>query len=191
MEVKMSIVVIGGAPGVGKSTVLKEALKSVDAKVALHNFGSVILEQSGTGDRDKLRKMPPAEQKKHQAAAAKWLANKGKSANIIVDTHYIVSTPGGLMPGMPRHVLDALKPSLLVFVQCAPEQLMGRRKGDATRKRDSESADALGNLMEMNRAYLAACSVVSGANLLIVENPDGGLEKAGKELAAVLKNYIK
>ena len=186
----MAVIVIGGAPGVGKSTVLKEALKGLGVKVEIHNFGDVILEQSGATDRDTLRKMPIAEQKQHQKAAANWLAKEGKSKAIVVDTHFIVSTPGGYMPGMPLHVLELLEPSLLVFVQCPARDLMKRRKSDETRSRDSESEKELELFLEMNRSYLAACSVVSGAVAKIVENGEGKLEDAGKALAEALKCYL-
>jgi len=186
----MAVIVIGGAPGVGKSTVLKEALKGLGADVKIYNFGSVILEQSGAGDRDALRKMPTDEQTRHQKAAASWLAAEGKKQSIIVDTHFVVPTPGGLMPGMPLHVLEMLKPALLVFVQCPARELIKRRKGDTTRNRDSESEVEIELFLEMSRAYLAACSVVSGTVAKIIENREGKLEEAGKDLADALKGHL-
>jgi len=46
--------IIGGIPGVGKTTVLDQISKFI----RVVNFGTVMLELSGLGDRDMLRTLP-------------------------------------------------------------------------------------------------------------------------------------
>jgi len=73
-------------------------------------------------------------------------------------------------------------------VQCPVEELIARRKGDPTRNRDVESAEELEFIFDMNRNFLAAYSALTGAVVKIVDNREGKLEEAGKDLAEVLNS---
>ena len=186
--VYMAVIIIGGAPGVGKSTVLEEALKGVKERPEIVNFADVMLGFLETDDHDAIRKLPLEEQRQVQLRAAEKIASMGKKGILIVDTHYIVKTPAGFLPGLPFEVIKALKPVLLIFVQCPAKELIARRKGDSTRKRDVEGVAELERIFEMNRNFLAAYAAITGAVVKVVDNRSGELKETGKELACALNS---
>ena len=65
-------------------------------------------------DRDSLRKLSPDLQKEVQKNAAQSIREKSEQSNIIVDTHCTIKTPSGFLPGLPKWVLDQLKPDMFV-----------------------------------------------------------------------------
>lgn len=179
---------MGGAPGVGKSTVLKEALKGVTVKPEFVNFAEVMLEFLDTSDHDAIRKLPLEKQRQVQLRAAEKIEKMGKNQNLIVDTHYIIRTPQGFLPGLPFDVIRKLAPRLLIFVQCPAKELIARRMGDSSRKRDRESVGELEFTFEMNRNFVSAYAALTGAVVNIVDNRAGELAKTGKALAEVLNS---
>jgi len=184
----MAVIILGGAPGVGKSSVLNEALKSVGERPEFVNFADVMLEFLDTDDHDEIRKLPLEKQRKIQLRAAEKIAKIGKKRNLVVDTHYIIRTPAGFLPGLPFDVIRELEPRLLIFVQCPAKELIARRDGDPSRKRDVESAEDLEKTFDMNRNFVAAYAALTGAVVKIVDNRAGKLKETGKDLAEVLNS---
>lgn len=184
----MAVIILGGMPGVGKSTVLKEALKSVGVEPGFVNFADVMLEFMGGGDHDALRRLPFVEQRELQIKAAKKIAKMGKGKGLVVDTHYIVKTPNGFLPGLPFDVVRELNPRVFVFVECPAKELIKRRAGDKTRKRDVEGEKEVEAVRDMNLNFIAAYSAMTRGLVKVIENRDGKLKEAGKELADVLNS---
>ncbi len=175
-----------GLPGAGKSTVLSIAHKT-DYKIV--NYGDLMFEIAsrdfGVKHRDELRKLAPETQKKVQATVGKALsAMKGK---IILDTHCSISTPKGYLPGLPHSLLSGLKVDYLVLIIAPIGEIMGRRKSDNTRVRDSESSESASEHDSMNRSFLAAYSCLTGAPAMIISNRDGKLKLAQKRLLSLLE----
>ena len=80
----MSIVIVTGVPGVGKSTVMNAAK---DFGYDIVNFGTTMFEEAqkeGVSNRDDLRKLPVDFQKRLQKQAGEKI---GQMDNVIVDTH--------------------------------------------------------------------------------------------------------
>lgn len=180
------MIIVMGLPGAGKSTVLSAAQKT-DYKLV--NYGDLMFEiasrEFGVVHRDELRKMSPETQKKVQAEVGKALsAMKGK---IILDTHCSISTPKGYLPGLPYALLPGLRVDYLVLITAPIEEIMGRRKSDNTRARDSESSESASEHDSMNRAYLAAASCLTGAPAMIISNRNGKLELAQQRLLSLLE----
>jgi adenylate kinase len=185
----MKVVVIAGIPGSGSTTVLKKALEELDY---LHvNYGDVMLEiakSNGLVDnRDSLRKLSPDIQKEVQENAAQSIREKSEQSNIIVDTHCTIKTPLGFLPGLPKWVLDQLKPDMFLLLEADGDEILKRRISDTTRTRDSERLKDILLHQEMNRAASMAYAVLTGATVKIIENHDNRLDEAVDEMVKTLK----
>jgi len=181
----MGAIIVTGIPGVGKTTVMEAAAKARGLRVAV--FGTVMFEVAQAEGlakaRDDMRKLAPDVQKSIQREAAVRIAAMGQ---VIVDTHCTVKTPKGYLPGLPAWVLDALKPSVIVLVEAADADIHRRRANDATRKRDEDSIEAIREHQEYNRRFAAAYATLTGATVHTVRNDDGQVERAMKDILAVV-----
>ena len=182
----MGVVVVTGIPGVGKTTVMKEAAEGIDIQFV--TFGTVMadiaIEMNLVKDRDEMRKLTLDQQKELQIKTAEKVA---KMDNVIVDTHCTVKTPKGYMPGLPEWVIKKLNPTAIVVVEADPEEIYNRRSKDITRNRDPDSKEKIAEHQQMNRAAAMAYATLSGATVKIVFNHDNAIEDAVKDVAPVLK----
>jgi adenylate kinase len=144
-------------------------------------------EQGQVKDRDEMRKLPKDVQSRNQELAAKKIAEMAQTANIILDTHCTIKTPKGYLPGIPRNVLDLLKPTQFILVEAGDKEIYARRQKDDTRKRDEDSVEQIHEHQMINRYYGAAYSAASGALLAKVENHDGELKEAIRQMLELLK----
>jgi len=185
----MKVVVIAGIPGSGSTTVLTKALEELDY---VHvNYGDVMLEIAMDDrlveDRDSLRKLSPDLQKEVQKNAAQSIRDKSEQSNIIVDTHCTIKTPSGFLPGLPKWVLDQLKPDMFVLMEADGDEILKRRISDTTRVRDSERLKDINLHQEMNRAAAMTYAVLTGATVKIIENHDNRLDEAVEDMVKTLK----
>jgi adenylate kinase len=185
-------VIITGVPGVGKTTVVNEALKRLrDEGIEYQsiNFGTfmfdVALKENIVKDRDQMRSLDRAVQKKLQQSAGKAIAKV--TGNVLIDTHASVKTPRGYMAGLPEWVLKEIMPDIIVLVETDDDQILMRRMTDETRTRDNEGAKAIAEHQQFNRSIAAAYAMLTGCTIKIVTNADFLLERAGQELADVLR----
>jgi len=182
----MGVVVVTGIPGVGKTTVMKEAAEGIDVQFV--TFGTVMadiaIEMNLVQDRDEMRKLTLEQQKELQIKTAEKVA---KMDNVIVDTHCTVKTPKGYMPGLPEWVIKKLNPTAIVVVEADPEEIYSRRSKDITRNRDPDSKEKIAEHQQMNRAAAMAYATLSGATVKIVFNHDNAIEDAVKDAAPVLE----
>ncbi len=194
--VKGKVVIVTGIPGSGKTTVCRELVRLAQEegiKVEVLNYGDVMVEimaKSGRElHRDELRRMSISAQKIVQAEAAAKLAKAVERAegHVIIDTHMVVRTGSGYLPGLPKHVLDALRPDLLVLIEARPEEIAARRVKDADRMRDERTLKELEEELAFSRMVASACSVLTGAPVAIVENPTGRQEEAARKVLELLK----
>ncbi len=180
------MIIVMGLPGAGKSTVLAVAK---DKGWEVVNYGDLMMEiakeKHGVADRDNLRKLPAAKQKAIQKEVGEKLARE-KRANVILDTHCSINTPGGYLPGLPFDFLSKWSVERLVLVTAPAKDVLARRAKDKTRVRDEQSAESLAEHEQMNRAYLACYSVLTGAPASIVVNADGQLEQTREKFSALL-----
>ncbi|KAA0005166.1 MAG: adenylate kinase [Thermoplasmata archaeon] len=182
----MSVIVVTGIPGVGKTTVMKKAAEGMNIQFV--TFGTVMIEiakEIGVAkDRDEMRKLTLDQQKELQIKTAEKVANMG---DVILDTHCTVKTPQGYMPGLPEWVIKKLQPKTIVIVEADPEEIYNRRKNDPTRNRDPDTVEQINEHQMINRAAAMAYAALSGATVKIVFNHDNALDAAVQQVAPVLK----
>ncbi|MCL5874004.1 MAG: adenylate kinase [Candidatus Thermoplasmatota archaeon] len=180
-------VVIGGIPGVGKTTVLDEIVKE---GFRVENYGDAMLKEAISMDyaknRDELRKLPVERQKEIQMLAAEKLA---RFKDVIIDTHFSINTHGGYLPGLPVAVLNVLQPDLFVSVEADPLEVFERRKNDPRRNRDRDSLERIRAHLEANRSYGITYSAMTGSPLLVVMNENGKVKEASVKIIQAIKPH--
>jgi adenylate kinase len=185
-------VIITGVPGVGKTTVVNEALKKLMSEGVEYqsiNFGTFMYEvaknEGIVQDRDQMRTLDRAVQKRLQQLAAQAITKI--SGNVIIDTHASVKTPKGYLPGLPEWVLREIMPDLIILVETDNDQILMRRLSDETRTRDKEGSRAIKEHQQFNRSIAAAYAMMTGCSIRIIDNADHLLDYAALEMADVLR----
>jgi len=192
MQMSGKKVIITGVPGVGKTTVVNEALKKLKENGVEYqqvNFGSVMFEVAKTDgvvqDRDQMRTLDRTVQKRLQQLAAQAIAQI--SGNVLVDTHASVKTPKGYLAGLPEWVLREIMPDMIILVETDDDQILMRRLSDETRTRDKEGSRAIAEHQQFNRSIAAAYAMVTGCTIKIIMNPDHLLANAASDMADALR----
>ncbi len=193
-------IVVTGVPGVGKTTVLNkltELLRQEGIEALLVNFGDymfrVASEKGLVKHRDEIRKLQLQTQLELQRWAAEAIVKDaseklGDRGVLIVDTHSVIKTPSGYWPGLPRHVIEALRPDSIVVIEADPELIIARRQRDKGRYReDMGGVDELRELMNMARTAAMASAVLTASSVFIVENPEGRPEEAARRILELVK----
>jgi len=182
----MGVIVVTGIPGVGKTTVMKNAAEGMDIKFV--TFGTVMseiaIETGLVQNRDEMRKLTLEQQKDLQIKSAEKIASMG---NVILDTHCTIKTPKGYLPGLPEWVIKKLKPTAIVVVEADPEEIYNRRAGDKTRNRDPDTKEQIDEHQMINRAAAMAYATLSGSTVKIVFNHDNAIDDAVRQASPVLK----
>ncbi|MEM0287703.1 MAG: adenylate kinase [Conexivisphaerales archaeon] len=190
-----SRVVVGGLPGVGKTTVLNGVVQKLvaDSRSALLVvFGSVMLDEAkkmGVKDRDSIRLLPVKDQRELQISAARRISNIDADY-VFIDTHFIIRTKEGLWPGLPLDILREINPTHIVLVEAPVYDIVKRREADRTRKRDWESEEEIQNEIEVSRQFMVVASAYTGAPMKIINNLDGRATDAMEELLYTLKGRV-
>jgi adenylate kinase len=172
--------IIGGIPGVGKTTVLDQ----ISEFIRVVNFGTVMLELSGLEDRDMLRTLPLEHQIELQKKAAEAINSMG---NVVVDTHYSIKTPSGYLPGIPPWVMDRLGIERVIVIEVDEEMILKRRSKDPSRERDRESLADIKEHQWVNRAFAVSLAQMKGATLSIVKNDDGRAAECAERIKEIMK----
>jgi adenylate kinase len=185
-------VIITGVPGVGKTTVVNEALKIIKQEGVEYksiNFGTFMFEVAMNDkivqDRDQMRSLDRAVQKRLQQRAAQAIAKV--PGNVLIDTHASVKTPKGYFAGLPEWVLREIMPDCIVLVEADNDQILMRRLTDETRSRDKEGFQSIAEHQQFNRSIAAAYSMLTGCTVKVVVNADFLLDRAAEDLAVVLR----
>ena len=185
-------VIITGVPGVGKTTVVNEALKKIKEEGIEYksiNFGTFMFEVAKNDnivqDRDQMRTLDRTVQKRLQQRAAQAISQI--PGNVLIDTHASVKTPKGYLAGLPEWVLHEIMPDIIVLVETFDDQILLRRLTDETRSRDKEGSRSIAEHQEFNRSIAAAYAMLTCCTVKIVINADFLLERAADDMAAVLR----
>lgn len=180
-------VVIVGIPGVGKSSVVSKVVDMLNARgkgPLVLNYGTVMLEEAqsyGVKSRDEIRRLSIEKQRSLQVHAASRISEM-QGEFVIVDTHLFISTAEGFWPGIPLDVLQALKPTNLILVSAAANEVLERRQKDQTRFRDPATIESLEKELFAASAFLYASSAIAGCPALIIDNAEGDIEGAAMRI---------
>jgi adenylate kinase len=189
------IVIVTGIPGSGKSTVcclVEKLVKEAGIKACVINYGTVMMGILGNHgrslERDAMRKDDLNTQRELQNEVAKVVSERMKHQPgiKIIDTHMSIKTPEGYLPGLPFHVLQVLKPEMLVLVEAKPRDIYSRRMKDASRNRDEATEKAVEEELFFSRLMVGACAVLAGAPIRMVVNGEGKQEEAATEIVKAL-----
>ena len=194
MSETRNVVIVTGIPGVGKTTVINTAVDLVKEKhgeeVKVLNFGTEMYEvatkKGQVKDRDEMRKLPTGIQRENQRLAGEAIAEKGKTARVIVDTHTLIQTNNGFLIGLPEWVVKAIQPKTVVLVEADSEKIAGRRSSDETRTRDAQAVQDIQIHQEMCRGAAVSVGTLTGSTVRRIMNREGKVEEAAKELADTL-----
>jgi adenylate kinase len=185
-------VIITGVPGVGKTTVVNKALKTLKemgVEYTSINFGSFMFDVARSDDivqdRDQMRTLDRGVQKRLQQRAGQAIAQV--TGNVLIDTHASVKTPKGYLAGLPEWVLREIMPDIIVLVETDNDQILMRRLTDETRSRDKEGYNSIAEHQQFNRSIAAAYAMMTGCTIRIITNPDFLLERSSAELVEVLR----
>jgi len=200
---KLRLVIMVGLPGVGKTTVINLTSRKLSEKgygVKVINFGDFMLNylmsRGYVKNRDEIRKLPLRIQQEAQARAAREmrkvfeeLASKAEGKFIgIVDTHAIIKTETGLWPGLPKHVIEELRPHAIIIVEALPEEIVSRQLRDKTRYRaDYAKPELVKELLMLNRSFAISSAVLVGASVATVLNREGKAEEAAEEVVRIIE----
>lgn len=184
--------IIVGLSGVGKGTVLEEAMLLADKEYEIINYGDRMVEtakEEGLVDsRDELKKLDTETNKRIQRQAAEEIVEEAEEKDVIVETHAAIQTPYGYIPGLPKWTIENLDPSKIIIMDATAKEIWNRTQGDNDRDREHETIEGIEEYREVAREMAATGSVLTGAYLTIIENHDGQAERAAEELVEVLRN---
>lgn len=185
-------IVIVGIPGVGKSSLLSKVAEMIQQNgksVRVINFGTVMFEEAkalGVQNRDQLRRLAFSEQQSLQMTAGQKIAAMSEDI-VIIDTHAFIMANSSFYPGLPRPVLDIVKPTFFISVSAQPEEIFARRQKDTSRQRDIISIKMVKREMAIQESMVSTCSVLTGSPIKPVLNRDGKIEEAAKSVIEAIE----
>jgi len=187
----MSLNIVVGLSGVGKSTVLEEAMLLSKKDYKLVNYGDKMMEIAedyGIESRDKMKQLDIETYKEIQREAAEKIFELADGHEVILDTHTTIKTPHGYIPGLPRWSIEEMDPKRIIMITASAEQIWKRVKDDNEREREHGSLDGVKEYLRISEEMASTCTVLTGAYLKKIENPDGRAEEAAEELVNCLES---
>ncbi|MEM0015580.1 MAG: adenylate kinase [Saccharolobus sp.] len=194
----MKLGIVTGIPGVGKTTVLSkvsEILQEKSIPYKIVNYGDYMLntaiKNGYVNNRDEIRKLSVDKQKELQTLAARKivedLSDLGKNGLGFVDTHAVIRTPSGYLPGLPKYVIEVLSPNVIFLLESDPKIILDRQKRDNSRVRaDYSDVNIINEVLSFARYSAMASAVLVGASVKIVINQEGDPSVAAREIISSL-----
>ena len=190
---RLKIGIVTGIPGVGKTTVLqkvKEILDNDKINNKIINYGDFMLNTAlklgYVKHRDEMRKLPVDKQKQLQIEAARGIAQEAKEGGeglLFIDTHAVIRTPSGYLPGLPKYVIEEINPKVIFLLEADPKIILERQKRDSTRIRsDYGDEKVIIDTINFARYAAMASAVLVGATVKVVINVEGDPSIAAKEI---------
>lgn len=189
-------IIVTGIPGTGKTTVcniVEKLAEKAGVEINVVNYGTAMVEKLQKHkrdlERDAIRKADLDFQRKLQKEVAEVVSEKVRQLDgiTIIDTHMSIKTPEGYLPGLPFHVLQLLKPEMLVLIEAKPDEISSRRMKAITRKRDEAVEETVKQELLFSRLMAGACAVLTGAPVKTVINAEGKQEEAAKQILKALE----
>jgi adenylate kinase len=186
---KSKYILIFGVPGVGKSSVIREARKYIDFEVV--NFGDIMVEITKI-PRDEIRfKLSEKDMRKYQKEAIKYIKKNYKGI-VLIDTHGILLSEYELKFGFPKELIKTLKPAATITITADDFEIAKRRKEDSGKRmrgvgleKDIEMHQNLEITFGMLLAYLY------NIPQYIIHNEQGKLKESGRILSQIIRSVVK
>lgn len=186
----MSRTLVSGVPGVGSTRIIEKARKRLEDSYRVVNFGDVMLEEAAArglaSNRDEIAKLSLHDQALLQRRAGEYIREVGMESELIVDTHFVLHTVHGFIPGLPEPVLRDVNPDRLVLVEAEPETIVERREGGEYRDYPQETEATVGFHQQLNQVAAMTYSTHTSAPILRVSN-DGDVNDAAERLVSILE----
>jgi len=183
--------IIVGLSGVGKGTVLEQAMSLSDQDYKVINYGDRMLEvakeENLVDSRDEIKELDPETNKELQKKAAESIAEESEEKNIIVETHATIKTPYGYIPGLPEWSVKELDPEKIIMIDASAEEIYDRTQDDNSREREHETVEGIEEYRHVAREMASTNAVMTGAYLSTIKNRDNQAEKAAEELVKTLR----
>lgn len=184
-------VVVSGVPGVGASRICQEARRALGDEYALVNFGDVMLEEALehglTDSRAGIGALPIRDQRMLQRRAGEYVARKAAEGPLLVNTHLVIETDHGFIPGLPDAVRADVNASAFVVVDASPGTIRDRR-ANSERDYAEESRLTLEFHRQLQTVAAFTYSAASEAPVRHVSNEDD-LDAAADRLATIVDTH--
>jgi len=185
-----------GVPGVGKTSVINEAKKYLKYEFKVVNTGDIMFELAkekyNINNRDEIRKKLTFEQQKEiQREAIKRIKEMEKESDIILDTHLVIESYEGYIPGMLREYAEILRPDGIAVIISDPDKIFVRRLRDIQiRGRDIENLKRIEIQQNLTIYFTTIFMFEYGTIVEVINNEEGLLEESAKKFAEFL-NKLK
>ena len=190
------IVIVVGVPGVGKTSVINEAKKYLKYEFKVINTGDIMFELAkekyNINNRDEIRKKLTFEQQKEiQKEAIKRIKEMEKESDIILDTHLVIESYEGYIPGILREYAEILRPDGVAVIISDPDKIFVRRLKDIQiRGRDIENLKRI-EIQQNLTIYFTTIFMFEYSTIVeVINNEEGLLEESAKKFAEFL-NKLK
>lgn len=184
--------IITGLSGVGKSTVLEEAMLLSKKDYELINYGDKMLETAKErGDvktRDEMKELSSDRYREIQNEAAEEIAEIAEEKDVLLDTHAAIKSPYGYIPGLPKQAIERFEPDKIIMITASSKQIYKRSQKDSDRDREHDSVEDVQLYKEVSREMASTAAVLSGAYLQVIHNKSRNTKAAANKLLETLRN---
>ncbi len=183
------IILVVGVPGVGKTSVINESKKYLKYNFRIISVGDIIFELAkekyGINDRDDIRKKLTVDQQEElQLEAMKKIKEMEKEGDLVLDTHLVIESYAGYIPGIIRKFAEILKPDGIALIISDPDKIFVRRLRDIQiRGRDIEELNRIEIQQNLTIYFTTIFMFEYHTTVQIIENEEGLLEEAAKKFA--------
>jgi len=190
------IVIVVGVPGVGKTSVINEAKKYLKYEFKVVNTGDIMFELAkekyNINNRDEIRKKLTFEQQKEiQEESIKRIKEMEKESDIILDTHLVIESYEGYIPGMLKEYAEILRPDGIAVIISDPDKIFVRRLKDIQiRGRDIENLKRIEIQQNLTIYFTTIFMFEYNTIVEVINNEEGLLEESAKKFAEFL-NKLK
>jgi len=188
----MPVICVGGVAGVGKSTVIGEARDRLEAEgYNVYSVGSFMFEEAErrglVEDRDQMRFLDESVQDQLKDYAVDQLIERSAAGeNFVLDSHYVIPTPDGYLPGLPNEDLERIGVDAYVLLFADPQVISERRVSDPSRQRDMDPIDEIARDLyhESEKAHEVAAK--TNVPLYVIDTTRGDLSGSHERFIGVV-----
>ena len=171
----VKIIGVFGISGVGKSRLVSEVAERVPG--CLHLQGSALIRQGLSDPSVSLEELRCSSSDRiiaNQRILTVMFAravSKHIGSLVLFDGHLVIDTGPELIE-VPRTIIAALQPAILVHVEAKPSLIVTYRQTDESKKRPARDIDTLAAQQTRSRNLCQACAHGQSIPMLIVRSGD-------------------